>query len=471
MSEPAPDSPQRRRLARHFRWQALFDHTADPLFLLNRRRRLLFVNRAWEVLTSISAAEAADLVCRRPRPSSPGDAWEDVVQHALTPPAEALKGSPTRVRRLLPGRQTRQWWEIDFLPLRPEGDAAGFYLLGRIRVLSSETPPAQAVPLPERLANLRQRVVARCTLDLWARSEAPAVRRLAAQARVAADTMVPVFLVGEHGAGKKTLARAIHYQGPRSELAFAALDCRRLPPPLVAAALFADQSPPGTAYLEEPERLPREFQSHLAEWLADAQQRPSQPRLLAGSPMGLAEAVRCGQLLEELAYLLGTLVLEVPPLRERRTDLPSLVDDLLGRSNSEGTVRITGLAADAWEVVRAYPWPGNISELYRAIAHAQAQSQGDRIAAVDLPAPLRRTVRLDQTPGGPPSRALPLDQLLEQAERRLIELALRRAGGNLTKAARDLGIWRQRLARRIAALEIAAELEVEIDEEASGAEG
>jgi transcriptional regulator with PAS, ATPase and Fis domain len=457
-------SDEPRRLARHFRWQALFDHSADPLFLLNRRHRLLFVNRAWETLTGIAAAEAADLVCRRPRPASPGDAWEDVLQHALTPPVEALEGAPARVRRLLPGRETRQWWEVDFLPLRPGGKSGGFFLLGRIRALPPEAPTSS--PLPERLANLRQRAVARCSLDLWAASEVPAVRRLVAQARLAAQVTVPVLLVGEPGVGKQALARAIHYQGPRRELAFAALDCRRLPPLYVVATLFAPPGPasPGAIYLREPASLPREWQSKLAESLAETPSRPDRPRLLASSCTPLAEAVASGSLLEDLACQLGTLVLEVPPLRQRPGDLPALVEKLLARANSESAVPVAGLAADAWEVVRAYSWPGNVRQLYSALASAQARCQGDRIKAADLPAPVCRAVRLDQSAGGPAPKPLPLDQLLQQAERRLLDLALRRAGGNLTRAARDLGIWRQRLARRLEALEIAG-TEIEIDED------
>jgi DNA-binding NtrC family response regulator len=165
--------------------------------------------------------------------------------------------------------------------------------------------------------------------------------------------------------------------------------------------------------------------------------------------------VRAGRLLEELACALGTLVIEVPPLRARREDLPGLVERLLQRASSGSEVRVTGLAPDAWEVVRAYPWPGNLRELYGALRTAQGRAYGERIAATDLPAPVRRAVHLEQTPGGPSERKLPLDQLLEQAERRLIELALRRARGHKTRAAEILAIWRQRLTRRMEALGIA----------------
>jgi DNA-binding NtrC family response regulator len=226
----------------------------------------------------------------------------------------------------------------------------------------------------------------------------------------------------------------------------------------------------GAIYLREPACLPREWQARLAEWLAESPERPDRPRLLAGSRGTLAEAVASGALLEDLACVLGTMVLEVPPLRQRSGDLPALAEHLLARANSESAVRVLGLSPDAWEVVQGYGWPGNIRELYTALASAQARCHGDRITAADLPAPIRRVVRLEQAAGGPAPKPLPLDQLLQQAERRLLELALRRAGGNLTRAARDLGIWRQRLARRLEALEIAA-TELQIDEEGPAESG
>lgn len=451
MSEPVPDSgpvkpaPRPRRLARHFRWQALLQQTADPVFLLDRRRRLLFVNHAWEALTGMPAAEAQILECRRPRPAAPGDSREDILAHALTPPSEVAQGQPGRVRRLLPGHDSHQWWEIDYLPLRQEGEAGGFFLLGRIRVLESEAPGA--VPLPERLANLRQRVVARHSLDSWSASAVPAVRRLVEQARLASQVRIPILFVGEAGSGKQTLARVIHCQGPTREQPFVALDCRRLPPEALTAILLGGRT--GTFYLREPGRLPRDVQLRLCERLAE---RGEGPRLLAGCRRPPAEEVRAGQLLEELACALYTLVLEVPPLRERRADLPLLVEGLLARANAEGEVRVLGLAPDAWEVVNAYPWPGNLRELYRALSSARWRATGERIAAADLPA----SIRLALVAGAPAGdKPLSLDQLLEQAERRLIELALRRAGGNKTRAAQQLGIWRQRLLRRMEALHIA----------------
>src|SRR5207248_3873904 len=107
--------PRPRRLATNFRWQSLFQRSSEPLFVLDRRRRLLFVNRAWEALTGLSATDAATLKCRRPRPSSLEDSPEEILAHAMTPPPEVLRGTSGRARRLLPGREvSRRWWDVEF---------------------------------------------------------------------------------------------------------------------------------------------------------------------------------------------------------------------------------------------------------------------------------------------------------------------------------------------------------------------
>src|SRR5947209_4972402 len=103
-----------------FRWQALFQRTREPLFLLNRQRRILFVNRAWEELTGLPAAEARGRRVghrRKPATLPLGEA----LAHALAPPAEVLQGQPGKARRLAPGAAGRRWWDVEFFPLR--GDA------------------------------------------------------------------------------------------------------------------------------------------------------------------------------------------------------------------------------------------------------------------------------------------------------------------------------------------------------------
>jgi transcriptional regulator with PAS, ATPase and Fis domain len=453
-----------RRLAKSFRWHHFFQRSTDPLFVLDRRRRLLFVNRAWETLTGVSADEAAVLVCHRPRVPAADAPAKEILAHALTPPPEVLRGQIGRVRRRIVNREdtihASGWWEVEFLPLAQEGKQGGYLVLGRIRPVPIVEPVAVS-PLSEKLVNLRQRRIERFTLDDWI-SELPAMRRLVEQARLASQLTLPVLLVGGPGTGKQTLARTIHYLSPRRDGACAVLDCQYLPPTAFATLLFGERAAgrEGVAalYLRGPEHLPRDVQLRLVEWITRSSGPGSEgttaPRVFAGCLTPPAQAVRAGRLLDELACVLSTLVLEVPPLCERRANLPGLVERLLVRACAGRELRVTSLSADAWEVLRGYSWPGNLRELYTVLRDACSRASGDQLRAADLPAALRRAVQREQTPPRPAERSLPLEQLLEEAERRLIQLALLRTHGHKARAARLLSIPRPRLWRRMLKLGI-----------------
>jgi DNA-binding NtrC family response regulator len=314
-------------------------------------------------------------------------------------------------------------------------------------------------PLPERVVALRQRVADRHGPGLLT-SDLPVMRRLADQVRLAAQVTAPALFVGEAGTGKLALARAVHFGGAAREGSFAALDCGRLPPAALAAVLFDPRGPRhrlATVYLREPGRLPRELQLRLCDLVRQAEPggvRP--PRLLAGTVTDPAEQVRSGCLLEELACILATLRLDVPPLRQRLPDLPLLVERLLDRIREDADQPVVSLIGpEALEILRAHTWPGNLRELHAVLAGAAARASGERLTAADLPADLRLIQALAQTTVNTDREySLPLDKLLEQAERRLIELALRQTRGHKTRAAAMLSIWRPRLLRRMEALGI-----------------
>ena len=304
-----------------FRWQALFQRVDEPLFVLNHRRALLFVNTAWQRLTGLSAAEARQVVCRRRRPVTAADPIQDILAHLLCPPSEVLQGGTARVRRLVPGGTLPRWWDVEFFPLCQESRVRG--ILGRILPLPSVHAVKPAPPLPEKLVALRQQVLRRLDLD-WSSSELPAVRRVWEQVELACRARTPVVLVGEQGTGKTTLAHLMHARGPDRERSFAALDCSRLPALAVASLLLGDAGAEqrrklGTIYLAEPGRLPRDLQQVLWERLTEAGNDPEAetgerpPRLLAGFHGEPRELVRAGRLLEPLYCALAVLRVDIPP--------------------------------------------------------------------------------------------------------------------------------------------------------------
>jgi DNA-binding NtrC family response regulator len=190
----------------------------------------------------------------------------------------------------------------------------------------------------------------------------------------------------------------------------------------------------------------------LADFLAE--QSDDAPRLIAGCQIYEEEAGKADGLSEELRCALGTLIIELPSLRERIAELPELVAQILQAFHTEEGSPPPKLTASAMEMLQAYSWPGNWRELRQVLASALANCEDNRLDAVDLPAYLRLAVKMDQPPAAEPDRLLPLDSLLEQAERRLIQHALKLAGGNKTRAAEILSIWRPRLLRRMEALGI-----------------
>jgi hypothetical protein len=424
-----------------FRWQAFFQQAGEPLFLLDRRGRLLFVNAAWEALTGVSAAQAGGLACTRRRPPTGPDRLETLA-FLLHAPAEARRGRPGHARRSVVGMAPPGYWDLEFSPLADGQLLAG--ILGRIRTAA---PGPAAIPLPEPLQRLRERAARGFDLDAFPTS--PFWRKVADQARLAARTGTPVLLVGEPGTGKQWLARAVHVAS-RRDGPFVGLDCGRLPANALGPLVTGTAVPvAGTLYLHEPSLLPRELQAELCRRLTGN----TPPAVLAGCGDPAAE-VAAGRLLDALRHALGVVTIELPPLRDRLDELDHLVGRFLERSACDGELAASSLTPEAWDLVRAYAWPGNLAELYEVLRTARQRTKKAAIDAADLPAPLRLAVRLDRTAKAPAERPLQLDRVLEEAERRLILLALRKARGNKSRAADLLSIWRPRLLRRMEALGI-----------------
>jgi two-component system response regulator AtoC len=280
----------------------------------------------------------------------------------------------------------------------------------------------------------------------------------------AAEFKSTVLLTGESGTGKEVLARAIHAQSPRRDEAFVAVNCAAIPETLLESELFghakgaftgADrarrglfvEADGGTLFLDEIGELPSPLQAKLLRVLQEEEVRPVgesksrrvDVRVIAATARDLESDVASGRFREDLFYRLNVVRVKVPPLRERREDIPLLLDhflahfrDLLGRP-------VRSLADDALEKLLAYRWPGNVRELENVMERALILAEGERIGLRELPANV-------VTPEPTESRAEPapsdfsLRQARRAAETELIQRALRATGGNRTHAARLLQI-------------------------------
>lgn len=315
-------------------------------------------------------------------------------------------------------------------------------------------------------------------------------RELFSMAQRAASARVPVHIKGESGTGKEVLARFLHERGPRAGKPFIAVNCGAIPSNIVERELFghekgaftgADQSKPGyfeaadggTLFLDEVGDLDPEAQKTLLRALearsirrvGATQEIKIDVRVISATHHDLQAMVEDGQFRRDLYFRLNTFELEVRPLRERSDEIDAFVERFLKRANDENGRSVRGVAPEAMALLRAYRWPGNVRDLRNAIDHAVVLAAGDRIQLEDLPPRLLATA-LPARSEGAPLAAPPSDlaeqqatggklrSTLDRTEAEVILAALQETGGNVTKAAKVLGIPRSTLRHKIKVLGI-----------------
>ena len=276
----------------------------------------------------------------------------------------------------------------------------------------------------------------------------------------------PVLVLGESGTGKELVARSIHFSGPRRDRPFAPVDCSALVPTLIESELFgqvagaftgATQAKQGllqaarggTLFLDEIGDMPVDLQSKLLRALEEREVKPVgcterrhiNVRIIAATNRDLETAIRSGTFRQDLYFRLNVVQIKLPPLRDRKSDIPILVTAFLEKfSNPRGPVRT--ISGEAMRRLIAYDWPGNVRELENAIEHAAALGSGPVLHMGDLPSNLQypTTERVPEK-----DEILPLEEL----ERRAILRTLRETGGDKLSAARMLGIGKTTLYRKL----------------------
>ena len=296
----------------------------------------------------------------------------------------------------------------------------------------------------------------------------PAMRQVKEMLGLVAVNDTSVLIEGESGTGKELAAAAIHRGSPRSRGPFIPVNCAAIPADLLESEFFghvrgafsgavADalglfrSADGGTMFLDEVGELPLSLQTKLLRVLQDRKVRPVgsaktfqvDVRLIAATNRRLDEAVRDGHFRQDLFYRLNVVRIELPPLRERKSDLPSLVHHTLQRLNTRYGREVQGVAPEVMTAFRAYDFPGNVRELENLIERAYALGAGRTIGLADLPV-------LGVAPRGDADadtgQTLPT---LAEMERELIARALRRHGGDRLRAARALGISDRTIYRRL----------------------
>jgi len=317
----------------------------------------------------------------------------------------------------------------------------------------------EAQELHAQLQRFRQQAALRYRIERVV-GVTPAMRRARAQARVAALTRANVILLGPPGSGRRHLAEVIHYAAPaESRAGLLPLDCGLLDVELIQSTLraAAAEKNTGTLLLGDADQLSAESQAALAAVLSAA---ACPWRVLSTAATPLVELSPRGLYREDLAAMLSTITIELPPLAKRRDDLPLLAQALIEEQNARGGRQIGGFSSAAIDRICAFGWPGNVAELAAVVAECHARAAGTLIALEELPERLRIAAEAAAHPRRK-EEPIQLDEFVARIERELIRRALARAKGNKTKAARLLGLNRPRLYRRMVQLGLAEEGEIE----------
>ncbi len=295
--------------------------------------------------------------------------------------------------------------------------------------------------------------------------KSPAIRKLFHFIERIADSPGTVLLEGETGTGKEVIARAIHQESQRKSRPFVPVNCAAIPEGLLESELFghrkgaftdarADktgllvEAADGTILLDEIGELPLAVQAKILRALQEKQIRPVgsnqsisiSARIIAATNRTLKDEVEAGRFREDLFYRLNVFKIEVPPLRERREDIPLLINRFLTRHEREGLK--AEVTREAMRFFLDYPWPGNIRELENVIERCVFLAEEGRITLDDLPREMLDTGRPDTFSFGPV-------RPLAEVENEYIRYVLDRCDGNKQKAATLLGINRKTIHRKL----------------------
>jgi two-component system, NtrC family, response regulator HydG len=294
----------------------------------------------------------------------------------------------------------------------------------------------------------------------------PAIKKMFKTMALVAPTEVTVLILGESGTGKELVANAVHHNSPRGQRPFIKVNCAALPETLLESELFGHEK---GAFTGAVSRRKGRFQlAHLSSIFLDEiaelatttqakilrvlQERAFEPvggnetiqvdtRIIAASNRDLEDEIRAGRFREDLYYRLNVVQINVPPLRQRREDIPALANFFAQHYIAKNRRPIRGLTAYALDLLTQYEWPGNVRELENTIERAVILTRGDVIGPEALPEAIQAAGRS----AGPPAREPGAGRSLKEVEKEMILRTLDETDGNRTRAARLLGISRRSL--------------------------
>jgi len=305
--------------------------------------------------------------------------------------------------------------------------------------------------------------------------ESPALVALRAEIARAAPSNGRVLIFGENGTGKELVARNIHHQSLRSPGPFVEVNCAAIPEELIESELFGhvrgaftgalaarkgkfEIADGGTLFLDEigdmtlktQAKVLRALQEQKVEPLGSSSSVPVDVRVIAATNKRLEEEIRQGRFREDLFFRLNVIPFRVPPLRERREDIPLLVRHFLSEFSVEYGKRPKQISTEALELLQGLPWPGNVRELRNSIERLVIMGPPDRIEARDVPAPMLAPTAAPPAAAPAPLPDFPsLSSAREDFEKRYIWKKYQECGGNMSRTAEALQVERSHLYRKM----------------------
>ncbi len=453
---------------------AILHSVHEAVITVDREHRIFWFNRAAERLVGLPADAVVGRDCREVLKASFGPAQSDCPMGDLAEggkPRQDVDGTLVRADgRIVPISASWAFFEDD------RGDRLGFVLSFR----SFEEIERIA---EERKSRFPYREIV---------GKTPAIRRLFDLIDVVKETDSTVLILGESGTGKGVFARAIHDLSARKDRPFGKVSCTALTETLLESELFGhvrgaftgaisdkvgrfEAAEGGTVFLDEvgeispalQVKLLRVLQEREFERVGSSRTVAVDVRVIAATHRDLKEEMRAGRFREDLYYRLNVIPIFLPPLRERKEDLPLLADHVLKKLRARGLDRIRAVSPEAMRCLMEYPWPGNIRELENVLERGAVISRGPVLALPDLPPELQecfRPVRSgpgEAVPAGPEAgaaadRVPPVGAAGAEGERDTVLRALETARWNRGQAARTLGIDRSTLWRKMRRLGIEA---------------
>ena len=455
---------QRQLAGSHRRLEAVLNATGDAMAMLDGAGHLVFANRRYEKLLDLNEEELKSI--------APHDLEARVSERFREPDLRDLESrfliDNGHVVETTGGGQVPEQ-RLFYRSTVPVRDGTGEEI-GSLVVYRDVSKEIEAEQMKAEVLRLRSDLETTYSFAGVVGSS-PGMQRVYALMKRAAEADITVLVRGESGTGKELVAKSFHHNSLRKDGPFVAVDCAAIPEALIESELFGhergaftgaatrrigafERAHGGTILLDEIGNMPLAVQSKLLRVLQERHvQRvggsgsvPVDIRVVAATNMDLERAVRAGEFREDLFYRIAAFPIVIPPLRERREDIPLLARHFLDKHGERAGKSLGGISTAALRLLLQYDWPGNVRELENAFERAVLLETGRVLQAASLPPGLSPILAAAATGGrSMPGAVVPLAEV----ERQALVHALDAADHNVTQAARSLGINRVTLQRKL----------------------